>query len=115
LSTVTGVGLPGDAGLNVSSSPFESTTVHWLVDGHVIAVRKGSLLPMSAGVRLPGDVGSKVTSWPSPSITVHWLTDAHATPMTALKPLASTVTRLGFSAEAGLNVSSWPRESTAVH
>src|ERR671935_347480 len=32
--TGAGAGVPGDAGLNVTALPNESTTVHWLVDGH---------------------------------------------------------------------------------
>jgi hypothetical protein len=31
---VGGVGVPGEAGLNVTSSPSPSTAVHRLVDGH---------------------------------------------------------------------------------
>ena len=38
MSIVTGVGLPGDAGSNVTSSPFSSTATHREPDGHATDV-----------------------------------------------------------------------------
>jgi hypothetical protein len=37
LSIVTGVGVPAEAGSNVTSCPTASMAVHWFVDGHAIA------------------------------------------------------------------------------
>ena len=40
-STFTAVGLPGEVGSNVTSSPWLSTAVHWLADGTRRSVRRG--------------------------------------------------------------------------
>src|SRR5438067_1421936 len=80
LSTVVGVGVPGEVGLKVTCCPLSSTAVHWLADGHATPDRM-LLLSTVAGVGLPGEVGLKVTCRPLPSTAVHLLADGHATPV----------------------------------
>jgi hypothetical protein len=66
LSITTGVGVPGEVGLNVTSSPAPtspSIAVHWLVEGQAMSTRSAeAALSIVIGVGLPGDVGLKVTS-----------------------------------------------------
>jgi hypothetical protein len=76
VSIVVEVGVPGESGSNVTSLPRESTSVHWVADGHARAFTPppGSI---RAGVGVPGDCGSNVTSSPVWSTAVHWLADGH--------------------------------------
>jgi hypothetical protein len=113
LRASTGAGAADtEPGTNVTSWPYWSTAVHWLVDGHATATRSMTA-PIGTGVELPGDAGSNVTSWPDPSTAVQRLADGHATP-TRL-PLASIAVGVGLPGETGSNVTSSPTSSTAVH
>jgi hypothetical protein len=58
--TVTGVGVTGEVGLNVTSRPEPSTAVHWLVDAHATAFNP--MLSIVVGVGVPGPVGLNVIS-----------------------------------------------------
>jgi hypothetical protein len=49
---------------------------------------------------------------PFPETAVHWLLDGHATPLRTWK---STLAIVGVPGEVGLNVTSRPKSSTAVH
>ena len=88
LSTILGVGVPGEVGSNVNSRPKSSTAVHWLLEGHATPFKRppGST---TIGVGWPGEDGLNVTSWPSASTAVHWLLDGHATDCRFPSPLRS--------------------------
>ncbi len=63
VSIVVVVGVPGEAGSNVTCCPTPSTAVHWLVDGHATPDR--ALVPsIVVGVGVPGEAGSNVTCCP---------------------------------------------------
>ena len=73
-----GVGVPGEAGLNVTTLPLLATAVHWLTDGHATSVN--SAMPSIVdGVGVPGEVGLNVTCCPLSSTAVHCVVDGHAT------------------------------------
>src|SRR5579875_2184514 len=107
-SIVTPVGVPGEAGLNVASSPkTPSITVHCVVVGQAMPVSKGGAPPeTSAGVGVPGDAGSKVSSSPVVSIPVHWPADGHARPRNDVP--GSTTKDVRPAGEPGSKVASRP-------
>src|SRR5260370_34104570 len=78
-STVTGVGVPGALGLNVTSCPLKSTAVHCETDGHATALSVSPLM-IVAVVWLAGAFGLNVTSAPGLSTPVRSETDGHAIP-----------------------------------
>ena len=53
----------GLAGLNVAATPSSPTTVHWVADGHVIALRSRLASSVTCGGVPGGAAGSNVT-WP---------------------------------------------------
>ena len=118
VSIVTGVGVPGDVGLNVTSAPPSSTAVHWVVDGQATPTTCETPLAITAVWRLgPGETGSNVISWldgkgaPMALVVtaVHWLVDGHAI---AYPPLWAGT---GVPGEFGSNVTSSSLPPTAVH
>jgi hypothetical protein len=92
-----------------------STAVHWLTDGHAIALISFAL-PLSIRKWLgspAGEAGSNVIAWSeAESSAVHWLADGHAT--AARSPVPSIVTGFAPAGDAGSNVTCLPTLSTAV-
>ena len=114
LVTATGVRVPGEAGLNVTSTPalpapmvsFGSpTAVHCDGEAHAIAP-KYPLPAIAVGVGVPGEAGLKVTT-ALPSTAVHWFSAGHEIPHQTpgvLEPAAANVTGVVVPGESGLNV-----------
>ncbi|MDQ6745599.1 MAG: hypothetical protein M3Z27_06260 [Actinomycetota bacterium] len=109
---MTGVGDPGEVGLNVTSRPAPSTAVHCDADGHATPLSDWPL-SIDIGVGLPGEAGLNVTSRPETSTAMHREADGHATPVRLrsgppIVTVLSIVTGVGDPGEVGLNVTSVP-------
>ena len=63
-----GVGVPGEAGLNVTCWPAASTAVHWLVEGHATLVVTTVARSIVVEVASAADAGSNVNSRPVPYV-----------------------------------------------
>ena len=75
---VTGVGVPGEVGSNVSSCPEVSIAVHWVLEGQAIPLIVPPPLSIVIGAGVPGEAGLNVTTAPAASPAVHCVPDGHA-------------------------------------